>query len=194
MCAALATRHLASTRRRVRIIGAGRVGLYCGLYVAALDGVEEIVFEDLDPDRASATAAACEALADRAVAVRAAGAGTLAGEDVLIIATTSTAGFCGPNDTTAQVVVSLGADTIYQRELDDAWVTAADLFTDSDDSFRVGDLWAWDTAGLVRRHEVGRLVALAGGVRPPRQHDRSVFLSTGSALMDNLAVSCLLRA
>jgi ornithine cyclodeaminase/alanine dehydrogenase-like protein (mu-crystallin family) len=51
-CAAIAVNQLAVSRRRVLVVGAGRVGSYAAFYVSALQGVEEITFVDDAPERA----------------------------------------------------------------------------------------------------------------------------------------------
>ena len=191
MCAALATRHLAASRRRVRIIGAGRVGYYCAVYLAALGDVDEILFSDRDGERAAVAAAAATATVPGSTTFAAAVAGAAPAEDVLVVATTSSAPVCGPEDTPAALVVSVGADTVTQHELDDAWPAVADVYTDSQDSFRVGDLLGWIDRGAVQADCVPTLLSLLrDGARESGR--RRVFVSTGSALMDNLAVGYLL--
>ena len=102
--------------------------------------------------------------------------------------TTSTKPLLHPAQTSAISVISLGADTDEQRELYPAWQKEADLFVESLDSLRYGDLKHWG----VSPSEVTELSQLfTSGMRV--EHSRSVFISTGSALFDNLAIGYLLE-
>ncbi|MDQ4072337.1 MAG: hypothetical protein M3088_05615, partial [Actinomycetota bacterium] len=83
-----------------------------------------------------------------------------ADSDVLILATTATRPICGPDDVAASLVVSLGADTEDQRELKSSWVSSANVYVDSLDSERVGDLQAWLAEKVIERGEVTALCQL----------------------------------
>jgi ornithine cyclodeaminase/alanine dehydrogenase-like protein (mu-crystallin family) len=186
ICAALATERLGAERSRVAVIGAGRVGFYSALYLAEVEGVREIALADLVPDRAELAARALSARLGSDVAVRA--RADLAGADVVVLATTAREPLVAPRSTSASLVVSLGADARGQRELDSDWVGQADLYTDSFDSFQAGDLWAWRNAGVrVEPAAVTELVS-AFGQAVPGPGRRRAFISTGSALFDNLAI------
>ena len=88
--------------------------------------------------------------------------------------------------------MSLGADTDFQSELDPAWASVADIFVDTMDSARFGDLGAWLKAGLICED---RLVDLFGVISKgvERKGRQRVFVSTGSALFDNLTIGYLLE-
>jgi len=187
VCSALALSRLAPRRKRVAVVGAGRVGYYSALYAAALGGVEEIVFRDLDPDRAAATAAlggknwSAEPMREPITC------------DVLVLATTAREAFCAPENVDATIVVSLGADTEDQHELSPRWTKAADVYIDSVDCLRVGDVRAWLADGAIAETELVDLLALwRDGPRKTAKPKR-VFVSTGSALLDNLTIAYLLR-
>jgi ornithine cyclodeaminase/alanine dehydrogenase-like protein (mu-crystallin family) len=88
--------------------------------------------------------------------------------------------------------VSLGADIDSQSELDPAWARYADIYCDSLDSLRFGDLRAWSEAGRIDAAEVtGLLECLRQS--PPEPTRPRVFVSTGSALFDNLTAYYLLE-
>jgi ornithine cyclodeaminase/alanine dehydrogenase-like protein (mu-crystallin family) len=187
LCSALALSRLASKRRRVAVVGAGRVGYYSAMYAEALGGVEEVVFRDLRPGRAAAVAA-LGSKTWRAATMR-----EPIACDVLILATTAREAFCSPETTTAKVVISLGADTEDQHELSPAWAKSADVYVDSADCLRVGDVRAWLTAGSIARDDLVDLLALwQDGPRKTAKPSR-VFVSTGSALLDNLTIAYLLK-
>jgi ornithine cyclodeaminase/alanine dehydrogenase-like protein (mu-crystallin family) len=116
---------------------------------------------------------------------------TLTDTDVLILATTSTTPLYGPEDFATTLVISLGADSDTQHELDAHWAQHADLFVDTMDSQRYGDLHAWLAAGLVCTADLTDMIDVLR--RPPAAPTRTrVFISTGSALFDNLTLGYLL--
>lgn len=192
LCAAVAIHLLARRRRKVAVIGSGRVGYYSALYAAACCGADDIVFIDADVTRAKAAAAALSARLPR-LSCRALSLEALQACDVLILATTSRRALCAPPGWGADLVISLGADIDCQSELDAAWADAADIFVDTQDSMRFGDLKAWLEAGLISHKKImnfNDLLSSAGETA----HDRTrLFISTGSALFDNLTLEYLLR-
>lgn len=193
VCAALAIRLLAAGARKLAVIGSGRVGYYSALYAAACCGVDDISFSDRLPQRA---AAAAEALSARmpGAGVRSCGSGDIASADVVILATTSETPPCSPPGWNAALIVSLGADIDHQSELDERWAGLADLYVDTPDSARFGDLKKWLEKGLVQRDSIRQFSDLLRA--PPAAADqdrRRIFVSTGSALFDNLTLEYLLR-
>lgn len=186
ICAAVAVLALQGGRRETGVVGCGRVGFYSALYLCALGGVEHLWFLDTQPDRADAMAAAMKALYPQ---IRFSSCKLIQPADLLILASTSLSPLVHPAETDARLVISLGADTDYQRELDPAWQQEARLFVESLDSLRYGDLKHWGVA----RSEVTELSEVIGGGDPPAS-GRSVFISTGSAVYDNLTVAYMLRS
>lgn len=190
-CAALATKLLAPARSTLTVIGAGRVGYYATLYTASLGGVEAIRIADNDPARAARTAALLarrlSGLVIEAVSLR-----SLPDTDVAILATTSREPLCPPPAGGAGLVISLGADTDNQRELTPAWIDCADIFVDTLDSARFGDLAAWQKAGLVSADKLVDLFQVLRQADLPSASRPRVFISTGSALFDNLTISYIL--
>lgn len=190
-CAALAIKLLAPARNTLTVIGAGRVGYYAALYTASLGGVEVIRIADADHGRATQTAAL---LAVRLCGPRvdAISLEDLPDTDIAILATTSREPLCQPPGWGAGLVISLGADTDNQRELAPEWVGRADIFVDTVDSARFGDLAAWQRAGLITQETLVDLFdVLRQGSLPPASRPR-VFISTGSALFDNLTIAYIL--
>jgi ornithine cyclodeaminase/alanine dehydrogenase-like protein (mu-crystallin family) len=188
LCAALALQRLAPVRRRVTVIGAGRVGYYAALYTTALGGVDEVVFRDAQPERARVAAAAFTGTRCRVETVE-----EPVDCDALILATTAQTPFCKPATTKAAVVISLGADTEEQHELSPDWPCVADVYVDGADCRRVGDVRAWLAAGLVVERDLTDLLGLwRDGPRPVTGRTR-IFISTGSALLDNLTIGYLLE-
>jgi ornithine cyclodeaminase/alanine dehydrogenase-like protein (mu-crystallin family) len=110
---------------------------------------------------------------------------------VVVLATTSEAPVASPPGWGANLVVSLGADVDSQSELDPAWARAADIYCDTLDTLRFGDLRAWIESGIVDPAGVTDLLQVYR--RPPPASERQrVFVSTGSALFDNLTARYLL--
>lgn len=187
-CATIALQLLMSAPQRVAIVGAGRVGVYTGIYLDATWPGIRIVYLDSQPGRAARTAAALTAGGADAVA---GDREDLAQVDAVVLATSSRVPILTPLGTSARCVISVGADSPDQHELSADWIGEADIFIDSKDAREVGDVRAW----LEREafdHELPDLLALVRDPRPDRR--RSVFISTGSALFDNLTIEYLLEA
>lgn len=187
-CVALAIRLLATRRRHLLFVGAGRVGFYGAVFAGALDETETMRFMDIEEGRADALA--------RLLARRNAGIGYSAQPpgrddpvDVVVLATTAASPFCRPPAWGAALVVSVGADTNFQHELDAAWAGKADIFVDTRDSARFGDLRRWLADGLIRQEDLRDLFdVLRNG---PAVAEPRLFVSTGSALFDNLTMAYL---
>jgi ornithine cyclodeaminase/alanine dehydrogenase-like protein (mu-crystallin family) len=191
-CAAIALKQLALSRRRVLVIGAGRVGSYAAFYASALPGVEEVTFADLVHDRARAAAELATASFESAAVFRTHEPGAPIDVDVVIVATTAHRPVLEPTATQAPLVVSVGADAPIQHELSRDWAGIADIYVDTIDGFGVGDLLDWSHEGLVQRESVIDLLRLYR--QGPRNGTRPrVFISTGSALLDNLTISYILE-
>lgn len=192
-CVTMAIRMLADRRRRVTIVGAGRVGCYAAIYAAGLKGVQEIVFRDADWARAATTAEAVQQMVGPAVHCYADFDPHVPDADVLVVATTSQNPLFGPEDISASLIVSVGADIETQRELTTDWPRVADVYTDTAESVHVGDLRAWIAEGAITREDVTDLNRLFK--HGPRQTERRcrIFISTGSALFDNITVGYLFR-
>lgn len=191
VCAALALDWLSDRRGRIAIVGAGRVGYYAAFYAASLGGVDEISLSDTDTARASRTA---ELLGNQfpATHFRAHGIGETRDCDALILATTSTVPICSPGNCNAPVIISLGADSECQHELDQSWAGVADIYVDTLDSANFGDLLAWHEAGLIALEAIADMLGiLRNGLSGPGGNTR-IFISTGSALFDNLTIGYLI--
>ena len=184
-CAAIGAEALDAPRARVAIVGSGRVGFYSALYLCAQGGISRLAFHDAVAARAEHAVRALAAIYPHIAFEARCGE---ADADLIIVATTSTRPLLHPSKTSAGTVISLGADTDEQRELDPAWQQQADLYVESLDSLRYGDLNHWGATP----NEVTELSWLiTAGKRAA--HNRSVFISTGSALFDNLAIGYVLE-
>ncbi len=190
-CAALAIDTLARARDSLVVVGSGRVGFYATLYAIAAAGVKHVVLCDAVPQRAGHAARWLGARFPRArCEARAPGADFRA--DIVVLATTSESALISPPGWGANLIVSLGADTDRQSELDPGWPRYADIYCDTFDSLRFGDLRAWIEAGLMDATAVTDLLAVYRA--PPAASGRPrVFVSTGSALFDNLTARYLLE-
>jgi len=186
-CAALALAQLAFGNASISIVGAGRVGLYTALYAATRFGVKKIVFHDARKDRAETIALwGNESLG---IPCEAAGVHRVEACDALILATTSTTPIFAPGDVATPLVISTGADTEDHRELHASWAASADVYVDSMDAVRVGDLRAWIRDGHITPADLRDLTSL---LREGPRHGHSrprVFISAGSALLDNLSIA-----
>ena len=191
-CVAMAAEQLCGERRRVNFIGAGRVAYYAARYLAALGGVDSIVLCDSNSARAASTA---DLLSRHScgVSVTHAGISELAAADLLVIATDSRAPVYGPGDFAVRTVISVGADSEFQHELDPALAGDSSMFVDTMDSVRYGDLKAWIGHGLIEPGSLTDLLSLIRNGVERHADRRAVFVSTGSALFDNLSIGYLLE-
>ncbi len=191
--AALAIKQLAADRSKVAIVGSGRVAFYTALYVAALGGTRELVFQDLRPQRAELLARWAGRELKPAIHCRVTAEKKIEDSDVVILATTSMQPFCSPQDVRAPVVVSLGADTQEQRELEPRWAEEADIYVDSPDCAKVGDLGAWISQGIITAPAALDWLTLWRHAPGRSRARRCVFISTGSGLLDNFTIRYLLE-
>lgn len=190
VCAALAIELLAPVCNKLTVIGAGRVGYYAAFYAASLGLIHSLTITDRDATRATATAMLL-ARQFPCLAVRAVAMHELQETDVVILATTSTEALCHPPAWGANLLVSLGADTDHQRELAPEWASLADIHVDTQDSARFGDLAAWRISGLIPEQRHTDIFDLMRHAAPATARPR-LFISTGSALFDNLTISYIL--
>lgn len=190
-CATLALQLLAPRSKRVAIIGAGRVGYYAASYVLALGLAETLYLDDADPVQADALATELNRHA-RMGQRRIVTGRPEQPVDAVIIATTSHVPIYGIEDFVATTVISLGADATWQHELDPAFAAMGPIYVDTLDSVRYGDLHAWTKAGLVTDGDLVDLLALVRDGISADDNSRRVFISTGSALFDNLTTGYLL--
>jgi len=189
-CASLAVELLADAPDSLAILGAGRVGYYAALYTCAATPMRSVEIYDPSPSRAQMLA---EQLSRDLPGVQCrASQQPPSDADVMILATSSVEPICHPAEVSAGLVVSLGADTDAQHELSADWVGQADIFVDTQDSARYGDIKQWQGAGLLDADALTDLFALLRDGPVPGGRGRRVFVSTGSAMFDNLSIAYLL--
>jgi len=192
ICACLAMELLNRPGSTLSIVGAGRVGYYIGYYALALGFAESVVISDIASDRAEQTAAQ---LANRypGTSIRALRYDRLPDTEVLTLATTSVNPVYHPDHFRAGLIISLGADIDYQRELDPVLTRAARIFVDTKDSINYGDLKAWTESGLVNASDITDIFRLLDNFVPDSEGKTPVFISTGSGVFDNLTISYLIN-
>lgn len=190
ICAAIAISLLSSSRKRITICGTGRVGYYTALYAVSLGKVKDIYLTDIENTRAEQAMASLKQQAPH-VNFEVRSVNDSGDTDVLVLATTSTSPICSPPGYGANLVISLGADTDSQSELEQEWAKIADIFADTNDSIRFGDLRTWVKSRLISPEQVTGLLDIIGKELPDAQRQR-IFISTGSALFDNLTIGYLL--
>jgi len=185
--AALAGRHLARRRGHLAIHGCGRVGYYTARLFVADGGIERISLHDPDSARVEAMQAA---LSEVSGMPETAASPAAQDADITVLATDSEIPLeLMPGED--GVIISMGADTVWQRELPPALARSGTICVDSRDSLHTGDLAAWVSSGLVAR---GDIVDFLDIVRAKPSAPRpQLFVSTGSALFDNLTIDWLLR-
>lgn len=186
-CAAIARRRLGAPCARLLVVGCGRVGYYSAFYMGGDARPTAIHCLDRDPERAARTAAA---LARQLPGVHCEAVTGPVPSDVMVLATDSRTPLLGADDPLPATVISLGADSTWQHEVDGALACRYRLYADTLDSLACGDLQAWRADGLIDGHEVTDLLSLVR-TGPPAPGP-ALFVSTGSALFDNLTIDYLL--
>jgi ornithine cyclodeaminase/alanine dehydrogenase-like protein (mu-crystallin family) len=192
-CAVLGARKLGSYDS-IGIVGCGRVGFYTALYAKAALPVRKLCLMDSDQNKARQLADYLNSIGlGRDVRIAETSLGEALAQPVAVLATTSRTAIASPSNCQARLVVSLGADADDQSELAVEWTEVNDLaiVVDTHDSKRFGDLKAWSDMGKINQ---GRICDLASIYRNEQAlAARALFVSTGSALFDNLTLRYLLR-
>lgn len=189
VCAALAIASLSRARKRLVVVGSGRVGFYAALYAVVAAGAEHVIFCDIVHRRAQQAAQWFTAIFP-SVQSEAQPVSAVTSADVVVLATTSTTPVASPPCWGANLIISLGADTDRQSELDPAWSRLAEPYCDTLDSLRFGDLRAWIESGLIDATTVSDFLEVLRNP-PPESGRPRIFISTGSALFDNITVCYL---
>ncbi|PCH62999.1 MAG: hypothetical protein COC04_04910 [Gammaproteobacteria bacterium] len=192
ICAMLAVDFLADNRKKMTIIGAGRVGYYAAFYAAALGWTDDVVIHDTDKLRAEKCVSSLRSEFPK-ISFQASTRAALTGTDVLILCTTSSTPIYSTDDFKADLIISVGADIDSQRELDNSWAQAASLFVDSYDSARYGDIKAWTENNLIEANSMTDLFSLITGFKLIDDKRPRIFVSTGTAFFDNITLSYLLK-
>ncbi len=192
LCATLAIELLAGDRLSdpVAVVGAGRVGFYAAFFCASVLEAKEVTIRDINRDQAHL---ACQLLAELAprTKFRIADDNDVRNADVVVLATSSKKPVFNIANSAAGLVVSVGADTDDQSEIFDEGITDCSLYVDTKDSSRYGDLNRWLEKGLIQVNDLTDLFALSGPEHVRRGNEKRVFISTGSALFDNLTIGYL---
>jgi ornithine cyclodeaminase/alanine dehydrogenase-like protein (mu-crystallin family) len=191
-CAVTALRLLLPDCETLAIIGAGRVGYYTAFYAAALGAVRRIEFCDRVPGRARLAA---EQISRQwpGLETRAFEAADLSSKpDALVLATDSEHPLFDATGHRPRLVVSVGADTDWQRELEADVLNHYSIYVDTHDSRHWGDLKRFEHEGRLGDHPISDLRHLL--LNPSDCREPALFVSTGSALFDNLTIDYLLTA
>lgn len=194
-CAVLGIRKLGA-RDDISIIGCGRVGFYAALYALAALPVRRLYLADSDTEKADQLADHLAAMLCKSdVTIRAVPVEEALRQPVTILATTSRLPIAAPSNCSARLVVSLGADADDQSELAVEWadVTGLRIVVDTHDCERFGDLKAWRCQGKLGDGQLSDLVSVYREGNAGADAAQTLFVSTGSALFDNLTLRYLMR-
>lgn len=191
ICACLAIDLLGKGYRQLTIIGAGRVGYYCARYALALGLVDSLILADIDQERAESMASI---LRDGypGTPITASIYADLADTDIVLLATTSRTGIYSPDHFDSKLVISVGADIDFQHELSPDIAKDANIFVDTLDSCRYGDLKLWIENGLVVPEKITELLPIIVNGPEVDVPGRRVFISTGTALFDNQTMAYII--
>ncbi len=182
-CAALGAERIGAELGRIVLIGAGRVAYYAARCLAPL--WPDAAFSVFDPLSQRADRLARD-LSEHGLDAKPVSEPRSEPGALLVLATTSAVPLLERDAARKSWVVSVGADTPWQRELGESWADEPAILTDTRDSLRVGDLLAWQEAG----RRIPKLVLMT---EPTSGHDGRVFISTGCALFDNLTLDYLVN-
>jgi ornithine cyclodeaminase/alanine dehydrogenase-like protein (mu-crystallin family) len=188
--AALAVKKMSPKAKTVGLIGSGRVGFFAAFYLSVLMPSASILIHDSDPQRAAWLS---RALTARLKGKRVCASGLLSVKqcDSIILATPSKKPVLSAKNVRAKTLISLGADAVNQRELHDAWAMQADIYVDSKDAFKSGDLRAWVQKKVVSRHRVKHFFKIFLDRRNGNSR-KKILISVGSGLLDNITIAYLL--
>lgn len=189
LCVAIGLELLHARASSLAVVGCGRVGYYIARLAVEAAPLERIVLVDCEPRRAEQLA---EHLRVEMPGVALSTSALLpAGIDCVALATTSCEALLGPHDSDCRLVISVGADTDNQSELHSDW-SGCPVFVDTLDSMSFGDLSRWEKSGAIDRRKVRDIFyLLREGGSEAGPGERMVYVSTGSALFDNLTISYL---
>jgi len=189
-CAVTGLRLLMPDCQTLAIIGAGRVGYYTALYAACLPSIRRIEFSDIEPRRAELAAEFIGRLRPE-LATGSFSAGDLSSKpDALVLATDSEQPLFDASGHRPQVVISVGADTDWQREIEDTVLEHYAIFLDTHDSRHWGDLKRFEKDHRLAGRPMRDLQEMLR--QPVDRPGPALFISTGSALFDNLTIDYLL--
>jgi len=188
--AALAINRLLDRPNSMTLLGAGRVASFAAAYVCECCSIRQLTIADPVTQRRDALVHHLRKVYPH-VDVHAAALLKDDISDVMVMATTARALLLPADRTSADLVVSLGADSNQQSELGDEWPVIASIFIDGPDCLFMGDAHGWIERGLVVPEDIPNLVDIH---RPDFNcpAGRKVFVSTGSALLDNLTIQFLI--
>lgn len=189
-CVCTGLRLLAPESRHVAIVGSGRVGYYAALFAVALGTVTRVSFADLVDQRAALTARLLQTqFPDLETDTFEAG-DIPPTVEALVLATDSEQPIFDASGHRPRLVVSVGADTDWQSEITPDVLSHYAIAVDTRDSLNYGDLAAFRTHGQLADIEPIDLFEL---VRSGHESPSPVlFISTGSALFDNLTIDYLM--
>lgn len=188
-CAAIAAGLLADHAEHVSIVGAGRVGYYAAFYIAARGRLKKISICDSIEDRARDTAQLLRQTCPELVITASPQQEQQA--DVVVLATDSHQAVYGHEPVSADLIVSVGADTHWQHEVSEQLLDRVSVCVDTLDSFNCGDLKQWNAENRIDKDRVTDLLSLLR--EKPDIQKPALFISTGSALFDNLTIDYLLQ-
>jgi len=186
---ATAVRLLAGSTGHISIVGAGRVGYYAALYIAALGNTDKISICDNIEHRAESTAMLLRPSFPELEIITSHRQEAQA--DVVVLATDSHQPIYGSDHKPASLVVSVGADTHWQHEVSERLLGQVDIYVDTLDSFNCGDMRQWNSEDRIEKNKVTDLLTLLR--EQPELRRPGLFISTGSALFDNLTIDYLLE-
>ena len=118
---------------------------------------------------------------------------SLPNTDVLVLATSSQEAISSPKQHPVKLVISLGADTDDQHELHESWLAEGGIYVDTYDSASYGDLKRWISQGRLQKNNLTDFIDLISSNQVDETGKRKLFVSTGSALFDNITMAYLLE-
>ena len=163
-------------------------GYYAAFYIAASGNTHKITIHDTIAERAENTASL---LQQNFPELETTACTEQPQSDVVVLATNSHHPIYDDSDQAGSLIVSVGADTHWQREVSKRLLDQVEIYVDTHDSLNCGDLRQWSLEKEITDHEVTDLLTLLRD--RPEPSKPALFISTGSALFDNLTIDYLLE-
>ena len=189
VCATLGQKQLHPELKNLCLVGCGRVGYYTAFYMLAANPIKKLTLIDSSVDAADTLKRELSNLYPNLNIII---EDTIPKDcEVISIATDSTHSLISPNETDAKLIISVGADTNSQSELSIDWSNYK-LFVDTLDSAYFGDLQKWIREERIEKKDLTDLFSLMSRNSKPNINSKKVYISTGSALFDNLTIAYLI--
>ncbi len=191
VCAVSAFKHLSTERRSVGILGCGRIGYYTAMFLTLLDGVDEFVCYDNNPE---AIENFLELTSEFDIQCKIVGSvkELIDQSSSLFISTYSRDPLVSKEDIEKgeiKFISSVGADCNSYSELHPTVASLpGKIYIDVWHSLKCGDLRSWLKEGTITEERMIELKDVISGKYTPDESGCRLFISTGFAFTDAISL------